>query len=68
MDKKKGSPKTEVVSTPRVDSNTLLNSFLVENNLILEVSAISDDNSYVEGKGFVLTDKPLLIVSARYRD
>jgi len=68
MDKKKGSPKQEVVSAPRVDSNTLLNSFLVENNLILEVSAISDDNSYVEGKGFVLTDKPLLIVSARYRD
>lgn len=68
MDKKKSSPKPEVVSTPRVDSNTLLNSFLVENNLILEVSAISDDNSYVEGKGFVLTDKPLLIVSARYRE
>lgn len=68
MDKKKGSPKPQVVDAPRVDSNTLLNSFLIENNLILEVSAISDDNSYVEGKGFVLTDKPLLIVSARYRE
>lgn len=68
MDKKKTSPREEkkVVSQP--DPNILLNDFLNAHGLTISVSALTNDNAFIEGKGFVLTDKPLLIISAQYKD
>lgn len=54
------------INTPP-DPNDLLQTFLKENNLVLTVSAISDNNSYISKQGFILTDKPLLLVSVKYK-
>ena len=68
MDKKKFTPKQEVVTqTPPTDPNELLQTFLKDNNLVLTVSAISDNNSYVVGQGFILTEKPLLVIKVKYK-
>lgn len=81
MDKRKSNPgakttvtlkpsmtaMTGVVNATQTDPNELLNTFLNENNLVLTTSAISDNNSYIQGKGFVLTKSPLLVVGAEYK-
>jgi len=71
MDRKTTPKKAETVKlvepTTKPDANDLLNTFLNDNDITLKVSAISDQNSYVPGQGFVLTDKPLLVVSAIYK-
>lgn len=71
MDKRKNNPTSpksaETITHVTADPNQLLNTFLTENNLLLTVDALSDGNSYIEGKGFVLTDKPLLIITAKYK-
>lgn len=63
--------KTEPIEeTPRIDptANTLLFNFLHENNLKLVVTALDQENPFVEGAGFVLTTKPLLVVKAEYKE
>ena len=74
MDKKKYTPtKQEIaeihdkLAPVEKDPNELLKTFLKDNNLVLNVSAISDDNSFVAGRGFVLTEKPLLVISVKYK-
>ena len=74
MDKKKIDPKgtktaTLVKPTP-LEPNELLNSFLEDNNLVLTVTAVTQEggNSYIKGQGFVLTDKPLLLVTAKNKN
>jgi hypothetical protein len=53
---------------PRVDPNQLLFTLLKEHKLKLSVSALSQENPFIENKGFVLTEKPLLVVSAAYEE
>lgn len=70
MDKRtKITPQKTVptLNPVKVDPNDLLQQFLKENNLVLSVSAIDSDNSYIAKQGFVLTDRPLLIVSVKYK-
>lgn len=69
MDKKKITPQKPVLSQnpSKVDPNDLLQEFLKNNNLVLSVSAIDSDNSYIAKQGFLLTDKPLLVVSVKYK-
>lgn len=54
------------ITTPPENPNQLLHKLLEDNGLVLTVSAISDNN-YIEGAGYVLTDKPLLVVTAKYK-
>lgn len=69
MDKRKSNPTKTLleVTAHTTDPNELLNAFLVDNKLVLSVTAISDENSYIKGQGFVLTDRPLLVVTATYK-
>jgi len=48
-----------------VDANQLLYTFLKNNNLRLTVEVFEGENPYV-GDGFILTDKPLLKIVAKY--
>lgn len=48
------------------DPNSLLHTFLEQNNLKLTIEAIESENPFV-GNGFILTDKPLLKISVSYK-
>lgn len=54
-------PSEEQALTP----DAHLQQFLKENNYELSVDALTNENPYLEGKGFVLTDKPLLVITVK---
>lgn len=56
------------IEAPLENPNQLLHRLLEENNLNLTVTALSDSNPFIENTGFVLTDKPLLVVTASYKE
>lgn len=74
---KRGSfnPPVEILPDTMVDigpinkpnPNELLNQFLQDNNLKLTVAALDQENPFVPNRGFVLTEKPLLVVSVEYK-
>lgn len=50
------------------DPNTHLNQWLTDNNYEITVEALTEHNPFLEGKGFVLTDKPLLVVTVKRKE
>lgn len=61
-------PESTPATTPEKTTLTPdahLQQFLTENNYELSVDALTNTNPYLEGKGFVLTDKPLLVISVK---
>lgn len=60
------TPKTST-DTPQ-DPNAHFHQWLTENKYAVSVDALSDTNPYLEGKGFVLTDKPLLVVTIKKKE
>lgn len=69
-DKVTATPTTETPEnttasvTPMLpdDPNAHFQQWLTMNNYKVSIDALSDNNPYLEGKGVVLTDKPLLVV------
>ncbi len=72
MDEPVIQPTTEEpqVTTGEIlpDPNEHLHKFLQENNYQLDVTALSDKNPFIAGGGFVLTDKPLLVVTVTRKE
>ena len=65
------TPTTEPQTDPipedtREEPNKLLHRLLTDNNLKIKVAALSEENPFI-GNGFVLTDRPLLVVKAEYK-
>lgn len=54
-------------SVGKVDANTLLFRFIKDNNIALNVEVLDEQASFA-GDGFVLTDKPLLKITAKYKE
>lgn len=61
------TPQASIDVPQKPDPNQLLHDLLEANNLKLTLSALNDANPFV-GTGFVLTDKPLLVVGATYKE
>lgn len=57
--------KAIVTPTLPDDPNTHFQQWLTMNHYELSVDALADNNPYLEGKGIVLTDKPLLVVTIK---
>lgn len=69
MPKDSPTPLTEdAISAMIEDPNRLLYRLLEENNLKIDVTALDETNPFIDGKGFVLTERPLLIVTAKYKE
>lgn len=47
------------------DPNVLLNDFLIQNNLKINIEGIDGENPFI-GNGFILTDRPILKISVSY--
>lgn len=68
------TPVEDTAPTPPVtpmlpdDPNAHFHQWLTLNNYEVSVDALSDKNPYLEGKGFVLTDKPLLVVTIKKKE
>lgn len=59
----------ETLKTPEtLDPNTHLHQWLRDNNYQIQVEALTENNPFVDGKGFVLTDKPLLVVTVKKKE
>ena len=57
--------KTTVVKedkTTPIDPNIHLYQFLNDNDYEINVEALTAANPFIEGAGFVLTEKPLLVI------
>lgn len=50
------------------DPNIHLYQWLSDNNYELSVDAMSEKNPFLDGRGFVLTDKPLLVVTVKKKE
>lgn len=61
------APTKTSTGTP-TDPNIHLYQWLIDNNYELSVDAMSDKNPFLDGKGFVLTDKPLLVVTVKKKE
>jgi len=62
------SPSEKIPETTPLDPNTAFNKWLTDNNYEVSVDALSDKNPFLEGKGFVLTDKPLLVITVKKKE
>lgn len=56
--------ETKPLENP-TDPNDHFNQWLIENKYKVSIEALTDKNPYLKGKGYVLTDKPLLVVTIR---
>lgn len=65
MQKVQSKPKVTIENLEQVNPNELLYKFLKENKITLDVQATETGVSYT-GDGFVLNDKPLVKVVAKY--
>lgn len=59
---------TKATPTSPIEPNIHLYQFLNDNNYELSVGALTNTNPFIDGKGFVLTEKPLLVVSVRRKE
>lgn len=62
------APQTETPPvTPMLpdDPNAHFQQWLTMNNYELSLDALSDKNPYVEGKGYIFTDKPVLVMTIK---
>lgn len=59
---------TEASQVTAIDPNQHLFQFLQENGYQLKVEALSNENPFIDNKGFVLTDRPLLVVSVSRKE
>lgn len=56
-----------VAETP-LDPTTHFQQWLAENNYQIHIEALTENNPFLQGKGFVLTDKPLLVVTIKKKE
>lgn len=71
-DSKNAIPPQETIdtkpSTEVLEPNVHLHQFLNDNGYELSVDALTEKNPFLEGRGFVLTDKPLLVVTVKKKE
>lgn len=68
MNDSKNTPVSDTEVQEPQDPNLHLHEWLKENNYQIKVEALTENNPFLEGKGFVLTDKPLLVVTVKKKE
>lgn len=61
-------PTTEPAPQTPTDPNAHLQQFLADNDYELSVGALAERTPFLDNKGFIMTDKPLLVISAKKKD
>lgn len=60
--------KPQTTGNPLTDPNVLFYQWLQDNNFAVVIDSINEKTPYLDSRGIVLTDKPLLVVTIKKKE